>query len=134
MGIHISDKTLFVAGTRWTPQHIGHDLLDDMTRVVPIPGWSRGIRDSHRYKQIAKVIRQHKPTTIVGHSLAGAVAKQAARDFGLRYRSYAAPALTFGNDPNSFRTQWDPIAITNRSAQVLPTRSWNVHSIDNIPT
>jgi hypothetical protein len=129
----MSGKNLFVAGTRWTPQHIGHDLLDDMTRVIPIPGWSKGIRDSYRYKQIASVIRKHKPTTVIGHSLAGAVAKQAAKDFGLRYRSYAAPAFAFGNNPNSFRVAGDPVAIFDRSAQLMPARRYNLHSIDNIP-
>ena len=105
-------KTLYIAGS-----HTSQDWIDDVTKIPfwrPLFGGAKAI---HRYQMAQQAARATKPSTIVGHSLGGAVALQ-KEDPTLQARTYGAPVWDpSGQHPGErSRSRFDPVSFFDRGA------------------
>ena len=116
-------STLYVSGT-----HTVRDVWDDVK--VPF----HMVHKSQRYSQaIGKMT--HDVTTVVGHSLGGAVAARMTEDYpGLQARTYGAPLLhtrfAKSKQVKSYRHYGDPVSFFDRSAVMLAPDRLNPHSYE----
>ena len=107
-------KTLYIAGS-----HTSQDWIDDVTTI---PFWRPmfgGAKAIHRYQMAQQAARATKPSTVVGHSLGGAVALQMQKeDPTLRARTYGAPVWDpLGQHPGErSRSRFDPVSFFDRGA------------------
>ena len=106
------NDTLYVAGS-----HTARDWWDDFTKL---PFNSSNIHRLHMAKQAAKATN---PSTVVGHSLGGAVAlrmQQERAGYGeLKTRTYGAPVFDpLGQHPGDrYRSYGDPVSVFDRGAK-----------------
>ena len=133
---YIHGDTLYIAGTNsW------RDVFDDITKV-PFYG---DLRQSERYQQAEKVLKENKQITrLIGHSLGGSVALQLEKDYDqVQFtRTYGAPVLDMTEhemDPKveRYRNLLDPISVFDNAANISidfnPFDSYSLmHSYSNI--
>jgi hypothetical protein len=120
--VYVLGSSIFVGGTQIS--RFGEnfrDMFDDLK--IPIPG-GYGTRDSYRYAQVQKAIAAHPEAThIIGHSLGGAVALEAAKNYGLIATTYGAPVTDLRpktlleEAPMRFGNRGDPISMMDSKAQ-----------------
>lgn len=108
------NKTIYVAGS-----HTARDWWDDFTKL---PFNSSNIHRLHMAKQAAEATR---PSTVVGHSLGGAVALRMQQEKpDLRTRTYGAPVFDpLGQHPGDrYRSYGDPVSVLDRGAKSSLTK------------
>jgi hypothetical protein len=107
------NDTMFVAGS-----HTVRDFYDD---VRNIPAWG-DVKNSERYQQAAKMLKASPQiSTIVGHSLGGAVAHELQKDHKLKTVTYGSPSVSWGTvgGEGRYRNAWDPVSAFDRGAVQL---------------
>lgn len=109
--MYVHNNTLFIAGTNpRTMMQYTRDILTDMTIPVHMlrytPRFQTAEHALHMYPQV---------TTIVGHSLGGAIADVLVSDNErLQGRVYGAPILYAHPRIRLFRHAGDPVSVSSR--------------------
>ena len=146
--VFVDGDHMYVAGTTVSP--IGDDLASTVRNTREfIQDWTDNIeklplnltKATKRYQQAYReLVKNPQITTLVGHSLGGAVVNEMGVSEPEKYktRSYAAPVFRWDlpNDENHqrFRTIGDPVASMDRWAKTVQNQSWNpitLHSFSN---
>ena len=106
-----------------------------------------GVRDMERYIEAERILKENPQITeLVGHSQAGVVALQLAKDFpnrNLRTRTYNSPSFSLGFEQPSeqhkrFRKVGDIVSAFDGSAinynidTLNPFKNHDISSLDNI--
>jgi len=105
-GFYHDGNTLFIAGSRSSRDWLNNPKLA-VGKVDSTP----------RYHAAQEMLTLYPDTTrLVGHSLGGSVAKNLANTTGRNYEIYAAPAVTWSDDPHSHRHWGDPVSMFDRGA------------------
>jgi len=146
--VFVDGDHMYVAGTTVSP--IGDDLASTVRNTREfIQDWTDNIeklplnltKATKRYQQAYRaLVKNPQVTTLIGHSLGGAVVNEMGVSEPEKYktRSYAAPVFRWDlpNDENHqrFRTIGDPVASVDRWAKTVQKQSWNpisLHSFSN---
>jgi hypothetical protein len=141
--IYVDGDRMYVAGT--TPSPLGDSLASTVRNTREfIQDWTDNIeklplnltKATKRYQQAYRaLVKNPQVTTLIGHSLGGAVVNEMGVSEPDKYktRSYSAPVFRWDlpNDENHqrFRTLGDPVASMDRWANVVKKDSWNPISL-----
>ena len=137
--IYVDGDRMYVAGT--TPSPLGDSLASTVRNTREfIQDWTDNIeklplnltKATKRYQQAYRaLVKNPQVTTLIGHSLGGAVVNEMGVSEPDKYktRSYSAPVFRWDlpNDENHqrFRTLGDPVAMMDRWANAIKKDSWN---------
>ena len=137
--IFVDGDRMYVAGT--TPSPLGDSLASTVRNTREfIQDWTDNIeklplnltKATKRYQQAYRaLVKNPQVTTLIGHSLGGAVVNEMGVSEPDKYktRSYSAPVFRWDlpNDENHqrFRTLGDPVASMDRWANIVKKNSWN---------
>lgn len=146
--IFVDGDVMYVAGTTVSP--LGDSLASTVRNTREfIQDWTDNIeklplnltKATKRYQQAYRALTKNpQVTTLVGHSLGGAVVNEMGVSEPEKYktRSYSAPVFRsdLPNDENHqrFRTLGDAVAVMDRWAIAVKKDSWNpiaLHSFSN---
>ena len=118
-GLYSAGDTLYIAGTK-----SAGDVLDDLSIPLGLTNTTARHRDASR---VLVAIPQF--STLVGHSLGGAVALQLQKENPeLKTRTYGAPVASVSGSGERYRHWGDPVAMFDLGAQTTVPRSLNPHS------
>ncbi len=115
-----------------------HNLSDVLTDVTLFTG---GLKHTKRYKEADKVLRtakqkyQPQESTVVGHSLGGAIAKKigSKSDRIITYNSgHLTKAYTLRKNETAIHTRGDPLSALGPSTHVISSSNYNPHSVDHL--
>ena len=125
--IYVKGNKMYIGGTVSAT-----NWLENLTKL-PF-GVLGGVRDMERYLQAEHVLKNNPQIdTVVGHSQAGVVALQLAKDFpdrNLKTRTYNSPTFSMGFKPNTeqhkrFRKVGDVVSAFDGGAVNVYTDSLN---------
>ena len=138
--IFVRNNKMYIGGTisftNW---------LENLTKL-PF-GVLGGVRDMERYIQAEHILKNNPEIdTVKGHSQAGAVALQLAKDFpdrNLKTRTYNEPVFSMGFNPNTeqhmrFRKVGDPVSALDGGAvnvytdTLNPLKNHDIRAFDGI--
>lgn len=135
-GVYIRNNTMFVAGTRDL-----HDWYDDFTKIP-----TNTTYNALRYRNADKALKQNdelnpdsKITSLVGHSLAGAVVLEMQKQYpdrNFKTTTYGAPVASMTTPDNinnkRYRNYQDPVSILDRGATMNVKNQLNVKDYQNL--
>lgn len=130
-GLHREGTTLYIRGTSWsTVGQAARDLWDDAMLPLSNVAGLGGATHTRKMGQVRQALARHPEITMmVGHSLGASVARQAAVEHSLDYRSYNSPSISWTRNDRSRRHFFDPISALDRGATSTAASSMrNVHS------
>jgi pimeloyl-ACP methyl ester carboxylesterase len=141
--IFVDGNRMYVAGT--TPSPLGNDLASTVRNTQEfIQDWTDNFeklpfnltKTTKRYQQAYSALQKNpQVTTLIGHSLGGAVVNEMGVSEPSKYktRTYSAPVFRFDlpNDENHqrYRTEGDAVAVMDRWAVPVKKNSWNPLSL-----
>ena len=138
--IYVRDNKMYIGGTTSMT-----NWLENLTKL-PF-GVLGGVRDMERYIEAERILKENPQINeLVGHSQAGVVALQLAKDFperNLRTRTYNSPVFSLGFEQPSeqhkrFRNVGDVVSAFDGSAinyntdTLNPIKNHDISSLDNI--
>ena len=138
--IFVKDNKMYIGGTTSFT-----NWLENFTKL-PF-GVLGGVRDMERYIEAERILKDNPQITeLVGHSQAGVVALQLAKDFpnrNLSTKTYNSPVFSLGFDQPSeqhkrFRkvgdvvSAFDGSAINYNTDTLNPVKNHDISSLDNI--
>lgn len=131
-GFHLDGDTLYIRGTDWNHGAgvLARDLFDDMMLPLSNVAGLGGATHTHKMQTVRAMLAEHREVRhLVGHSLGASVARQAALEHGLEYRSYSSPSVSWTRNSRSRRYDYDPISFFDRGASSSTAPTWNPHAI-----